>query len=103
MVIGKNGGEGDSTAFGNDSAAGRISGYLARGAVLHPPHQLSVLTSAKKFRNLYCDIADKLKDAVTDLNNERFLNRELGKINEGLEFKFEELQRSIVSRTPYRN
>jgi hypothetical protein len=101
LVIGKNGGDGDSTAFGNDSGAGRISGYLAAGAVSHSSHQLSVLTTAKKLRKTYCDTVDKLKDAVIDLDNERVLSRELGKLNKGLEVKFEELQRSIVSRAPY--
>jgi hypothetical protein len=50
---------------------------------------------------VYSDTVDKLKDAVTDLNNERVLSRALGKTNEELEFKFKELQRSIVSRAPY--
>lgn len=74
---------------------------MAAGAVSHSSHQLSVLTSAKILRKAYCDTADKLKDAVTDLNNERVLSRALGKTNEELEFKFKELQRSIVSRAPY--
>jgi hypothetical protein len=59
------------------------------------------LISAKTVRKAYCDITDKLKDTVTDLNNERILNRALGQRNQELESKFEELKRSVVSRTPH--
>jgi len=58
------------------------------------------LTNAKKLLKTYCDTSDKLKDAVTDVKNERILSRELGKTNQELEFKLEELQRSVVSRAP---
>lgn len=74
---------------------------MAAGTVSHSSHQLSVLTTTKNLRKTYCDTVNKLKDAVTDLNNERVLSRELGKMNEGLKFEVEELQRSIVSRAPY--
>ena len=60
------------------------------------------LISAKTLRKAYCDIADKLRDTVTDLNNERILNRALGHTNQELKSKFEELQRSVVSLTPHR-
>lgn len=74
---------------------------MAEGAVSHSSHQLLVLTTTKNLRKTYCDTVDKLNDAVTDLNGQKVLSRELGKMNEELEFKFKELQRSIVSRALY--
>lgn len=68
---------------------------MVAGTVSYSSYHLSVLTSANKFRKVYSDTVDQLKDAVTDLNNERVLSRALGKTNEELEFKFKELQRSI--------
>lgn len=59
------------------------------------------LTRAKKLLRTYCDTMDKLKDAVTDVNNQRILNLALGRENEELKSKFEELQRSVVSREPH--
>jgi hypothetical protein len=45
---------------------------------------------------------DKLKDVVTDVNNQQILNLALGRENEELKSKFEELQRSVVSRAVHR-
>lgn len=60
-----------------------------------------VLTSAKELSKTYCDTANNLKNAVTDLSNATVLSRTLRTTNEKLELKLEELQRSIVSRAPY--
>ncbi|KAL5379282.1 hypothetical protein DPSP01_008555 [Paraphaeosphaeria sporulosa] len=43
----------------------------------------------------YCNTVDKLKDSVTDVNNQSILNFALGRENEQLKSKFEELQRSV--------
>ncbi|KFY99451.1 hypothetical protein V500_01372 [Pseudogymnoascus sp. VKM F-4518 (FW-2643)] len=49
----------------------------------------------RKLSKTYCDTANNLKDAVTDLSNARVLSRALRTTNEELEFKLKELQRSI--------
>jgi hypothetical protein len=56
------------------------------------------LTSAKELLRTYCNTVDKLKDVITDVNNQRILNLALGRENEELKSEFEELQRSVVSR-----
>src|SRR4051812_29807441 len=58
------------------------------------------LISAKKLLRTYCDTVHKLKDAVTDINNQRILSRALGQENEELKSRYEELQRSVVSHAP---
>jgi hypothetical protein len=59
------------------------------------------VTTAQKLLRMYSDTVDKLKDAVTDVNNQRILSRAFGQENEELKSKFEELQRSVVSRTSH--
>lgn len=58
---------------------------------------VSFLTSAQELLRGYCNTADQLKDAVTNASNQQILNLALGRENEELKSKFEELQRSVVS------
>lgn len=63
--------------------------------------RLPFVTNAKTLFVTYSNTVEKLRDAVTDVNNQRILSRALGQENEELKSKFEELQRSVVSRALY--
>ena len=47
----------------------------------------------------YSDTASKLKDASADVENQSILSRALRHENDELKYKYEELQRSVVSLT----